>query len=98
MHWDVTSAEYVDGYRIRVHFRNGKSGIADLKPYIDKGGVFSALRDLATFRAFTIDPEWHVLSWENGRLDIAPETVYAEATGDPALPQVAEDRVPYGGK
>ena len=98
MYWDITSAEYADGYRIRVRFQNGKSGVVDLKPLIDRGGVFSVLRDVEVFKAFSVDPEWHVLSWEDGRIDVAPETVYEEATGESALPRVADDRVPYGSK
>jgi hypothetical protein len=96
MYWDITYAEYEADYRIRVHFRNGKSGVVDLKPLIDKGGVFSGLRDIDAFKAFSIDPEWHVLSWEEGRIDIAPETIYEEATGEKVLPLVAEEREVYG--
>ena len=96
MYWDITSAEHEAEYRIRVRFRDGKSGVVDLKPLIDKGGVFSALREIDAFRAFSIDPEWHVLSWEDGRLDVAPETIYEEATGERILPRVAEDSVSYG--
>lgn len=95
MYWDITSAEYEAEYRIRVRFRDGKSGVVDLKPLIDKGGVFSALREIDAFRAFSIDPEWHVLSWEDGRLDVAPETIYEEATGERILPRVAEEHTPY---
>ena len=80
---------------IRVRFRNGKSGVVDLKPLIQKGGVFAALNDIEAFKAFSIDQEWHVLSWQDGRIDIAPETVYEEATGDKVLPLVAESRASY---
>ncbi len=96
MYWDVIDAKYESEYRIRVHFRDGKSGVVDLKPLIDKGGAFSVLRDTEVFRAFSIDPEWHVLSWENGRIDVAPETVYEEVTGERVLPLVAESCVAYG--
>ena len=95
MYWDITSAEYVSGYRIHVRFRDGKSGTVDLKPLVDRGGVFSALRDIEAFKAFTIHPEWHVLSWQDGRIDIAPETIYEEATGEAAIPRVAEGPGPY---
>jgi hypothetical protein len=68
----------------------------DLKPPVDKGGVFTALRDIEAFKAFSIDPEWHVLSWEDGRINVAPETVYEEATGEEVLPLVADRRTSYG--
>lgn len=84
MYWDIISAEHEGDCRIRVRFRNGKSGVVALKTLVDKGGVFSSLRDMNVFKAFTIDPEWHVLSW------------YEESTGERALSRVAEDHSPYG--
>ena len=96
MYWDITSAEHEAEYRIRVRFRDGKSGTVDLKPLIDKGGVFSALCDQEAFKAFSIDPEWHILSWQDGRIDVAPETVYEQATGERVLPRVAEEHTTYG--
>jgi len=65
-------------------------------PLIDKGGVFSGLRDMDAFKAFSIDPEWHILSWDNGRIDVAPETIYEEATGEKVLPRVAQEHARYG--
>jgi hypothetical protein len=96
MYWDIVSAEYLDSYRIRVCFDDGEAGVVDMEHLIHKGGVFSALRDLETFKAFSIDPEWHILSWQDGRIDVAPESVYEQATGKAILPRVAEDHVPYG--
>ena len=96
MYWDITTAEHVDGYRIRVHFRDGKSGVVDLAPHVEKGGVFERLADEAAFKEFRVDPDWHVLTWDNGRIDIAPETIYEEATGEATLPHVAEERASYG--
>jgi len=96
MYWDIVSAEYLGDYRIQVSFRDGKSGAVDLKPLVDKGGVFAALRDVVAFKAFSVDPEWHVLSWQDGRIDVAPETVYEQATGDTTLARVAEESAPYG--
>jgi len=96
MYWDIVSAEYEADYRIRVSFRDGKSGVVDLKHLVDKGGVFGVLRDIEAFKAFSVDPEWCVLSWQDGRLDVAPETVYEQATGEKLLPLVAEDSASYG--
>ena len=97
MDYDVISAEYVDDYRLRICFRNGKSGIVDLKKYIDKGGVFEGLKDIAAFRDFKIDAEWHTISWQDGHIDVTPETLYAEATGEKPLSRVAEECAPYDG-
>jgi glucose-6-phosphate isomerase len=96
MYWDILSAEHVGGYRIRVCFSDGESGVFDMEYLINKGGVFAALRDMDAFNAFLIDPEWHVLSWQDGRIDVAPETVYAKATGKAVLSRVAEERAKYG--
>ena len=67
----VTSAEYVDRYRIRVIFNNGNHGIADFSESLD-GPVFFPLRDVDYFKTFRI--EGHTLSWANGA-DFAPEYV-----------------------
>ena len=50
MYWDVTSATYIEGYRIEVCFRDGNTGIVDLAPYIEDGGVFSAIASIDEFR------------------------------------------------
>jgi hypothetical protein len=85
MSYDVINAEYAGGFSIRVTFENGKSGTVDFKPYIDRGGVFRKLSDIGFFKRFSIDPELKVISW-NREIDIAPETLYHEATGEP-LPE-----------
>jgi hypothetical protein len=82
---DVVAAEYRGDYRIEVCFDDGKRGTVDFAKYIAKGGIFERLGDLDVFRRFTIDRELGVLVWEGG-IDMAPETLYAEATGTP-LPE-----------
>jgi Protein of unknown function (DUF2442) len=67
----VTSATYIDGYRIRVEFNNGYCGIADFEDSFD-GPIFFPLRDTNYFRTFRL--EGHTLSWLNGA-DFAPEYV-----------------------
>ena len=82
---DVVKAEYIDGYRIRVTFDDGRGGIVDFSSYLGVGGVFDRFRDLEFFKSSMMDPELGVLSWR-GEIDIAPETLYSKATGDP-LPE-----------
>jgi hypothetical protein len=79
---DVVSATYKGEYRIKITFDDGKSGIVDFSPYIERGGIFERLRDLNVFRNFEINEDLGVLTWE-GDIDVAPETLYAEATGTP---------------
>jgi len=82
---DVIAADYRGDYKIEVCFDNGKRGVVDFSKYLDKGGAFERFRDLSYFRRFRVDPELGVLTWD-GEVDVAPETLYAEATGAP-LPE-----------
>lgn len=82
MHYDITEARHVEGYKIEVTFEDGKRGIADLKSYIEKGGVFSRFSDLEYFKDFHINKELGALCWRDG-VDIAPEVLYHEATMQP---------------
>ena len=89
---DVVSAEYKGGYRIELTFDNGKSGVIDLSSYAQKGGVFERFRDMQFFRNFSVNRELGVLEWGN-EIDIAPESLYAEATGEP-LPEWMKEEQP----
>ncbi|OGJ89367.1 MAG: hypothetical protein A2487_20365 [Candidatus Raymondbacteria bacterium RifOxyC12_full_50_8] len=80
--YDLLSARYVSGRKIKLTFENGKSGIVDLAGYAKKGGVFSKFKETAYFKSFSIHPELKVLTWP-GDVDIAPETLYHNATGEP---------------
>jgi hypothetical protein len=53
-------------------------------------GVFKRFRDLTFFREFRVDEEIGTLTW-SGEIDIAPETLYAEATGAPLPDWMAKD-------
>ena len=85
---DVVSAVYKDGYRIEVEFDDGKKGIVDFSHYLERGGVFERFRDIDFFRNFEVNEELGVLTWGN-EIDVAPETLYAEASGS-ALPSWVE--------
>jgi hypothetical protein len=90
MYHDVTEMLILDGYKLQLTFDDGKSGVLDCKPFIDKGGVFSKLRDPEFFKSVKINDELGVLTWDD-EIDIAPETVYSIVTGSP-LPEWMEDR------
>lgn len=81
MNYDVIQSEYFEKYRLKLSFADGKSGEVDFSPFIQKGGVFGVLENIKQFRKFTVDPGWNTISWKNGELDIAPETLYHKATG-----------------
>jgi hypothetical protein len=88
MYQDIIDAEYVSDYKIKLFFEDGKSGVADFRKFIDKGGVFSKLQDNSFFKQFEINNETGVITWEND-IDISPETLYSEATGE-SLPNWVE--------
>jgi hypothetical protein len=77
---DVTSAVYRGDYRIEIHFEDGAAGIVDFTKYLARGGVFERFKSVEFFRSFAVNPELGSLTW-SGEIDIAPETLYAEATG-----------------
>ena len=77
---DVVSATYKGEYKIEIGFDDGKKGTMDFSNYLARGGVFEHFRDIDYFRHFEINQELGILHWKN-EIDIAPETLYAEATG-----------------
>jgi len=82
---DVITAKYKDDYKIELTFDDGACGVVDFAPYLRRGGVFQRFRDIAFFREFRVDEELGVLTWPD-EIDVAPETLYAQATGSP-LPE-----------
>jgi len=90
---DVISASYIDGYKIQVTFEDGVTGVVDFSKYLEKGGVFDKFKDITFFKKFTINKELGVLCWGD-ETDIAPETLYAEATSS-HLPNWMEPQQPY---
>lgn len=79
---DVISAVYKGEYKIEVTFEDGVRGIVDFAKYINQGGVFEKFKDIEFFKNFSINKELGVLTWGD-EVDIAPETLYAEATNSP---------------
>jgi hypothetical protein len=79
---DVVSATYKGGYRIEITFDNGERGVVDFSPYLQRGGVFGKFRDISFFREFRVNEELGTLTWAD-EIDVAPETLYAQATGAP---------------
>ena len=71
----VIKAEYIEGYKVRLNFDNGESGIVDLKETIfkDHREIFKPLRDIMFFKSFQLD-SW-TINWSNN-LDFAPEFLY----------------------
>ena len=70
----------MDGTGYHGNWR-GRQGTIEMQPYCEKGGVFSSFKDHDYFKNFYIDD--CVLSWGDGEVDIAPETLYHKVTGEP---------------
>jgi hypothetical protein len=70
----VTTAEYVEAYKIRLCFNNGEAGVVDLRDSL-WGPMFEPLRDLIAFKRFTVSDVLHTLCWDNDA-DFAPEFLY----------------------
>lgn len=85
---DVIKAVYRGGYRIELEFDDGERGVVDFTKYVRKGGVFERLKHMEFFRNFSVNEELGTLTWGD-EIDIAPETLYAEATGG-SLPEWME--------
>ena len=75
-----TGVYFLTGYNIEIEFDNGKCGTIDFSMYLDRGGVFNRFKDLEFFTAFSVNHELGTLTWGD-EIDIAPETLYANATG-----------------
>jgi len=85
---DIIDAVYKSDYLIELFFDNGKSGVVDFSKYLKRGGVFKKFKSIDYFRNFHINKDLGVITWSD-ELDIAPETLYTEATGE-ALPSWME--------
>jgi hypothetical protein len=78
MDWDVTLVKSLSDYRIYVELRDGRQGIFDLKPYLERG-VLRELRDVHYFCQVGIQSG--AVTWPNEQ-DIAPETLLAQMISD----------------
>lgn len=70
----ITGARYLRDYCLALSFSDGTERIFDAKDFIASHPLFSPLKDKQLFTEFKLDG-WTV-SWQNGRLDIAPEYLY----------------------
>ena len=71
MYWDVITVKPLPDFCIYVEIADGRKGIFDMKPYLDRG-VFRELRDVHYFNRVGI--LFGAVTWPNEQ-DIAPETL-----------------------
>ena len=84
----VTKVETLDGYKLRLAFKDDLVGDVDLSYLVGKGPIFEPLRDLEYFRRVRLDRTVGTIVWPNGA-DVAPETLYAHARKTTQLSDVA---------
>jgi len=73
--WRIVEIVALPDYRLRVEFRDGLTGIIDMKALVfsPSAGVFTALRDETLFGRVRVEmgaPVWP------GEIDIAPDAIY----------------------
>lgn len=79
MFLEVSHAEYLDGYRLKLTFNNGQVRFVDLQSSLN-GVIFEPLKQLDFFKRFSI--KFNTIEWENGA-DFAPEYLYEISTPIP---------------
>jgi len=84
MYWDVKSVQPLPDYCLYLEIQDGRTGIFDLKPYLDRG-AFRELRDVNYFNQVGI--LFGAVTWPHDQ-DIAPGTLLAEMqpSGPPPRP------------
>ena len=74
----VTKVTPNDDFNLSLEFDDGQHKLFDMSPYLEKG-LFTRLKNLATFKGAYVS--FGTVMWSCG-LDIAPETLYLEGSGD----------------
>ena len=74
--WRVTAVEALPGFRLRVAFADGLSGMVDMSGMVHspKAGVFAVLADPSLFAQVRLD--YGAVAWP-GELDLAPDAMHA---------------------
>lgn len=75
--WIVTAVEPKEDYKLLVNFIDGSKKLFDMKPLINKGGIFAKLKDPNYFRK--AHTSRNTVVWDE-MIDIAPETLYERGT------------------
>jgi|GEM_PF-1011577 len=77
MHF-IIEAVPQDDYILKLRFRTGQTRLLDMKPLIQKGGVFGRLRDETKFREVQVQDDLGGLVWPSGP-DFCPNTAFTES-------------------
>lgn len=80
--YDVVEVRPLKGYRLRLRFADGASGIVDVSSRVPFKRVFAPLRDPEYFRRVRVNADLGTVVWPNGA-DLDPVVLYCLATGAP---------------
>ncbi len=75
----VSGVRPLDNFRLWVRFNNNEARVFDFKPLLEVP-AFAPLSNPDTFRSVYID--YGIPVWNNGDIDIAPETLYENGIPD----------------
>jgi hypothetical protein len=73
MYLGVKAVKPQDDYMLLLTFENNEQGLFDMKPYLDFGPVFSALKEPSLFNSVRV--YFDTISWAN-QADLDPEILY----------------------
>lgn len=74
---EVSSIKILDDGMMLVDFSTGETRLFDITTLLDKGSVFAPLAEDKNQRTAKVIHGF--VSWMDGSIDIAPETLYAES-------------------
>lgn len=72
---EITEAIPLNDYSLLLYYTTGEYRVYDVKPLLN-AGVFEVLKDMEVFRKVQLH---ETVSWCDGKIDIAPETLYADS-------------------
>lgn len=85
----VKSVRHIRDHVLELQFSDGSHGQIDFRNrVVGRGGVFTALEEIDTFRNVRVDTDAGTITWPNG-VDFCPDALHHEATGAP-LPRLPE--------
>ena len=72
----IISIKPLANYQLQLHFKDGAKKIYDCSHLLDKP-LYQPLRNTEMFNGVYLD--FGVPTWNDGQIDIAPETLYANS-------------------
>jgi len=72
----IKNVEYLNKYKLKILFSDGKSKIIDFENWINEGGAYVLpLRDIDYFKKVHMDEFNYTICWPNGA-DFCPDVLY----------------------